>query len=100
MRLGVVVLVLLAIVFGATFGALNSERIVLDQYLLEVSLPKGAALLAFLLLGWILGGLLVWISRVRQLRRELRAVRRSLRDLRAAEAAVAVRDSGASADYS
>ena len=92
MRLGVVVLILLAVVFGATFGALNSERIVLDLYLIEVSLPKGAALLAFLLLGWIFGGLLIWVVRVRQLRRELRAVRRSLSELRNGGKTVAVRD--------
>ena len=92
MRLGVVVLILLAVVFGATFGALNSERIVLDLYLTEVSSPKGAALLAFLLLGWIIGGLLIWLVRVRPLRRELRAVRRSLSDLRNGGKTVAVRD--------
>ncbi len=92
MRLGVVVLILLAVVFGATFGALNAEHIVLDLYLTEVSLPKGAALLAFLLLGWIFGGLLIWFVRVRQLRRELRVVRRSLRDLRSGENMPAVRE--------
>lgn len=89
MRLGVVVLILLAVVFGATFGALNSEHIALDLYLVEVSLPKGAALLAFMLLGWISGGLLIWFVRVRKLRRELRAVRRSLRELRAGESTFA-----------
>ena len=100
MRLGVVVLILLAVVFGATFGALNSEHIALDLYLVEVSLPKGAALLAFLLLGWIFGGLLIWFVRVRQLRRELRMVRRSLRDLRAGEKTVAAHGDSESANYS
>ena len=95
MRLGVVVLILLAVVFGATFGALNSERIVLDLYLIEISLPKGAALLAFLLLGWIFGGLLIWFVRVRHLRAELRAMKRSLRDLRAGDTTVVVRSDNA-----
>ena len=98
MRLGVVVLILLAVVFGATFGALNSERIVLDLYLTEVVLPKGAALLAFMLLGWIFGGLSIWLVRVRALRRELRAVRRSLSDLRSRGKAIAVRDESAGSD--
>ncbi|HNV07052.1 MAG: lipopolysaccharide assembly protein LapA domain-containing protein [Dokdonella sp.] len=78
MRLGVVVLILLAVVMGATFGALNADRILLDFWLIDFSVPKGAALLAALLLGWVLGGLLVWGLRVRALRRELRALRRSL----------------------
>ena len=76
MRLGVVVLILLAVVMGATFGALNADRILLDFWLIDFSVPKGAALLAALLLGWGLGGLLVW--GLRALRRELRALRRSL----------------------
>ena len=91
MRLGVVVLILLSIVFGATFGALNSERIGFDLYFTEFLLPKGAALLAALLLGWILGGLLVWILRVRRLRRELRNSNRLLRESRAELTAMANR---------
>jgi lipopolysaccharide assembly protein A len=86
MRLGVVVLILLSIVFGATFGALNSQRIDFDLYFTVLSFPKGAALLAFLLVGWILGGLLVWFVRVRHLRRELRIALRQLRALRAESA--------------
>ncbi len=83
MRLGVVVLIVLSIVFGATFGALNSERIAFDLYFIEFPFPKGAALLAFLLLGWVCGGVLVWLVRVRRLRNELRQCRRQLRDARA-----------------
>lgn len=82
MRLGVVVMVLISIAFGATFGALNSEQIQFDFYLVELQLPKGAALLAALLVGWVLGGLLVWFVRVRRLRRELRRCKRMLGDSR------------------
>lgn len=87
MRLGVVILIVLSIVFGATFGALNSERIAFDLYFIELSFPKGATLLAFLLLGWISGGLLVWLVRVRGLRRELRQCKRQLREAKAETAA-------------
>ncbi|MEO7014755.1 MAG: LapA family protein [Dokdonella sp.] len=87
MRLGVVVLIVLSIVFGASFGALNSERIAFDLYFTEFSFPKGAVLLAFLLLGWICGGVLVWLLRVRSLRRELRKCQRQLRDAKAELAA-------------
>lgn len=83
MRLGVVILIVLSIVFGASFGALNSERITFDLYFIEFSFPKGAALLAFLLLGWVCGGVLVWLARVRGLRRQLRHCQRQLREARA-----------------
>ncbi len=82
MRLGMVVLLLLAVIFGVTFGALNSERTLFDLYVTEISFPKGAALLAFLAIGWILGGLLLWFLRVRRLQRELRTARRALHELR------------------
>ncbi len=82
MRLGAVVLVLLFALFGATFGALNAERIALDLYLAEVEVPKGAALLAALLAGWVLGGLVVWTLRVPRLKREVRSARRTAADLR------------------
>ncbi len=82
MRLGAVVLVLLFAVFGATFGALNAERIALDLYLVDVEVPKGAALLAALLAGWVLGGLVVWTLRVPRLKREVRSARRTAAELR------------------
>lgn len=88
MRLGVVVMVLLSVAFGATFGALNFERIQFDFYLVELQLPKGAALLAALLIGWVLGGLLVWFVRVRQLRSELRRCKRLLGESRTEMASV------------
>lgn len=83
MRLSVVVLALASIVLGAMFGALNAERVEFDFYLIQLALPKGAVLLAVLLLGWLLGGLVVWIAQVGRLRRELRIARRELRQLRA-----------------
>jgi uncharacterized integral membrane protein len=91
MRLGVVVLILLSIVFGATFGALNSERITFDFYLVAFSLPKGAVLLSSMLLGWVFGGLLIWLVRVRRLRRELRNCQRLLRESREEVASLVAR---------
>ena len=82
MRLGVVVLILLFAMFGAVFGALNADRVAFDVYFTDFELPKGAAVLAALLIGWIAGGLVVWLLRVLRLKRELRASRRQLRDLR------------------
>ena len=75
MRLLIVLLVLVFAALGAVFGALNSDWIDLDFYFLIVSVPKGASLLVALLIGWILGGSVVWLARVPALKRELRRAR-------------------------
>jgi lipopolysaccharide assembly protein A len=76
------VFILLALVFaalGALFGALNSESVSLDFYFAQSQFPKGAAFLCALLLGWLLGGLLVYFSLVPGLRRRVRAQARELK---------------------
>lgn len=97
MRLGAVILVLVSVLFGATFGALNSDSVVFDVYLSQIELPKGAAVLAALLTGWILGGLVVWSLRVLKLRRELTRSRRTIAELRA-KLEIANTDNGHVAD--
>lgn len=82
MRLGVVLLILLFAAFGAVFGALNADRVAFDVYFTGFQLPKGAAVLAALLIGWLAGGFVIWLMRVLRLQRELRAARREVRDLR------------------
>ncbi|HEY8011126.1 MAG TPA: lipopolysaccharide assembly protein LapA domain-containing protein [Rudaea sp.] len=84
MRFAMILLVFVFAAFGALFGALNSENVVLDFYYAEVHLPKGAALLAALLLGWLLGGLLVYIGLVLRLRRRVQVQTRELKRLHAA----------------
>ena len=79
MRFGLILLVLLFALLGAVFGALNSQAVELDFYFASVTLAKGGVLLAALLLGWILGGLLVFLSLVVPLRRRLRRAQRELR---------------------
>ena len=79
MRLGLILLALLFVAFGAVFGALNSEPIVLDFYFYAGSAPKGAALLCALLIGWFVGGLLVYVSQVLRLRRRVNALTREAR---------------------
>jgi uncharacterized integral membrane protein len=83
MRLALVFVILLFIVFGAVFGALNSERISLDLYVIQPSVPKGALVLSAVLVGWLLGGLVAWMARVPRLRRDLRDTQRQLREARA-----------------
>lgn len=79
MRFGLILLVLLFALLGAVFGALNSQSVELDFYFGSVALAKGGVLLAALLLGWILGGSLVFLSLVVPLRRRLRRAQRELR---------------------
>ena len=75
MRLLIVLLTLLFAALGAIFGALNSDWISLDLYLRTLSVPKGATLILMVLLGWLLGGVMVWLATVPSLRRELRRAR-------------------------
>ncbi|MEO6076820.1 MAG: lipopolysaccharide assembly protein LapA domain-containing protein [Dokdonella sp.] len=75
MRLLIVLLTVVFAGFGAVFGALNSDWISLDLYLRTLSVPKGASLLLMLLIGWLLGGVMVWLANVPRLRRELRRAR-------------------------
>ena len=78
MRLLIVLLVLVFVALGAMFGALNSDWIDIDFYWQTFSIPKGASLLAALLLGWTLGGSMIWLVRVPALKRELRRARQRL----------------------
>jgi putative membrane protein len=78
MRLALVIVILAFVVFGAVFGALNAERIVVDFYFWQPSVPKGAVLISAVVLGWLLGGLVAWLARVPRLKREIRETRRQL----------------------
>ena len=79
MRLGLILLALLFAVAGAAFGALNGEQVAFNFYFTVVTLPKGAALLSAVLLGWLLGGLTVYLGLVPSLRRRVRVLTRELK---------------------
>ena len=83
MRFGLIFLVLLFAIAGAAFGALNSQAIELDFYFATLTLVKGGVVLGALLVGWILGGLLVYLSLVLPLRRRLRVQSRRIKQLEA-----------------
>lgn len=78
MRIVLVIALLLFVVAGAVFGALNAAPVGVDLLFIHVTVPLGAALLAAALLAWLLGGILLWITVVMPLRRELRRSRRQL----------------------
>jgi uncharacterized integral membrane protein len=73
MRLVTILLVLVFAAGGAIFGALNSDSVGYDFYFAQFNAPKGAALIAAVLGGWLIGGALVYCGPVLRLRRCLRA---------------------------
>jgi uncharacterized integral membrane protein len=83
MRLALVIAVILFVVFGAVFGALNAERITLDLYFWQPSVPKGALLLSAVVLGWLAGGIVAWLAPRPRIHRELRETRKQLQEARA-----------------
>jgi uncharacterized integral membrane protein len=61
----VVFLVVIIVVFvlaGVVFGALNVSMVPYDFGFAQVSIPKGAAVLAALVVGWLLGGIVAWLG--------------------------------------
>lgn len=83
MRVVWIVAALFFITVATAFSALNADRVVFDFYYFQADLPKAAALIAALLVGWIVGGLVLWFSVVMPLRRRVSRQRRELarRDL-------------------
>ena len=62
MRLFAILVLLLFIALGVILGALNADLVGYDFAFFQVKLPKGAALLGALILGWLLGGLTAWLG--------------------------------------
>jgi len=62
MRLIAIILLLLFVAAGIVFGALNADLVPFDFGFARASLPKGAAMLVALLIGWILGGITAWVG--------------------------------------
>jgi uncharacterized integral membrane protein len=72
MRLIVILILLLFIAAGIVLGALNVDLVSYDLAFARVDLPKGAALLVMLVIGWLLGGLTAWLGVSAQHRRQRR----------------------------
>ena len=78
MRLIVILLLLLFIAGGVVLGALNADLVGYDLAFARVQVPKGAALLAVLALGWILGGLTAWLGVTTRHRSERRRAAKAM----------------------
>ena len=77
MRLLVILILVIFIAAGTVLGALDADLIGYDLAFAQLQLPKGAALLGALVIGWLLGGLTAWLgvssSQHRLRRQQLRA---------------------------
>lgn len=60
MRLLFLLIVLVFVALGIVLGALNADLVTYDLAFTRLALPKGAAWLAALLIGWLLGGITAW----------------------------------------
>lgn len=87
MRLILILSILLVVVAGAWFGALNATSVELDFHFFRLQAPVGFALLACVLVGWLLGGVVAAAGPLPRLRRELRRLRRELHEARASQPA-------------
>jgi len=73
MRLLAIIVLVIFIAAGVVLGALNADLVSYDLAFVRMQLPKGAALLGALVIGWLLGGLTAWLGGTRHRRRQLRA---------------------------
>lgn len=81
MRILIVVLLLVCVAAGIVFGALNADLVPFDFGFARIDLPKGGALLAAVVLGWLLGGVTAWWGvRTRQFRDRRSRARRTRKD--------------------
>lgn len=62
MRLLVIIILVIFIAAGVVLGALNADLVGYDLAFAQVRIPKGAALLGAVVIGWLLGGLTAWLG--------------------------------------
>jgi uncharacterized integral membrane protein len=75
-RIGLIVVIALAIFLGLLAGTLNHEMTAVDLLWVQVESPLGFLLLAALGTGLLIGLLLAWLFRILPLRMQLRKIRR------------------------
>jgi putative membrane protein len=81
MRLLAILILVIFIAAGVVLGALNADLVSYDLAFAQLQLPKGAALLGAVVIGWLLGGLTAWVgvsSRQRRLHRQQLRIEKKL----------------------
>lgn len=68
-------IILVFVAAGIVFGALNAAMVAYDLGFASVHVPKGAAVLGALVVGWLLGGIVAWLGMGMQRRRQARNAR-------------------------
>ncbi|MFC4761628.1 lipopolysaccharide assembly protein LapA domain-containing protein [Dyella koreensis] len=86
MRLIVMLILLLFVAAGVVLGALNADLVDYDLAFAHFQMPKGAALLTALMLGWLLGGLTAWLGVSTRHRRQRRQAVRDVNTRQPADA--------------
>ncbi|MBD8873759.1 lipopolysaccharide assembly protein LapA domain-containing protein [Rhodanobacter sp. DHB23] len=79
MRLIVILVLVFFAAAGVVVGALNVGLVDYDFAFTRMQLPKGAALLTALVLGWLLGGLTAWLGVSLRHRRRMKAGKKQAR---------------------
>jgi uncharacterized integral membrane protein len=77
MRLLVMLILLLFIAIGVVLGALNADLVDYDLGFAHWHMPKGAALLSAVIVGWLLGGLTAWLGMSTRHRRQRKRAARN-----------------------
>lgn len=77
MRLLAIIIFVIFIAIGVVLGALNADLVGYDLAFVQVRLPKGAALLGAVVIGWLLGGLTAWLGVSARQRRQVRQQQRA-----------------------
>ncbi|MEO8809294.1 MAG: DUF1049 domain-containing protein [Rhodanobacter sp.] len=74
MRMLAIIILVVVIAAGVVLGALNAAVTSYDFGFVQVQLPKGAAVLGAVAIGWLLGGMTAWLGvRLRRPRPSRRA---------------------------
>lgn len=77
LRIGFIIVLVLAIALGLLAGTLNHEMTTVDLLWVQINWPLGLLLLAVLSAGLLIGLAFAWLFKILPLRVQLRKIRRN-----------------------